>query len=145
MYCHLPFLLITTWLSTLWYDGAGSENSISKWRKKCLELLLFKQRISLLIGWESCNLKIIYNIRHSLNTQQKLHVCDILVLLNFADPVYDPCLNSTDCGRIQVVSNSCLRLIYRIRRRLHNTHKLSAVTWLCIQPVYFIKLIYYLM
>lgn len=64
--------------------------------------------------------------------KQKKTLCDSLVLsrFNFADTVYGPCIDASDRRRIQVVQNSCLRLIYGIRRRQHISHKLVDAGWL---------------
>ena len=50
--------------------------------------------------------------------------------MNHCDSVYGPCLDSTDARRIQKLQNSCLRLIYGIRRRYRISHKLRNITWL---------------
>lgn len=59
-------------------------------------------------------------------------LCETLVLspLNFCDTVYGPCLDSYDTKRVQKLQNSCLRLIFGIRRRDRVSHKLKEIGWL---------------
>lgn len=49
---------------------------------------------------------------------------------NFCSSVYAPCLDAADVYRIQKVQNSCLRLMYNIRRRDHITPYLKRSGWL---------------
>lgn len=59
-------------------------------------------------------------------------LCDSLVLSHFnhCDTVYGPCIDSTEARRIQKVQNSCLRLIFGIKRRQRISYKLKTVGWL---------------
>lgn len=94
--------------------------------------LRFKQHVTskLKIGYS--RLKMIYSHRHCLNQDIKKMLCDSLVLspLNYCDSIYGPCLDSVDVRRIQKLQNSCLRLIFGIRRREHISHKLREAKWL---------------
>lgn len=77
-------------------------------------------------------LKLIYNQRKYLSKDIKKVLCDSLVLSNFnhCDVVYGPYLDQVDFRRIQKVQNSCLRLIFGIRRRNRISHKLKDIGWL---------------
>lgn len=59
-------------------------------------------------------------------------LCESLVLsqLHYCDTVYGPCLNSLDINRIQKLQNSCLRLIFGVRKYEHISHTLKQVNWL---------------
>nr|CAI5865275.1 unnamed protein product [Callosobruchus analis] len=67
-----------------------------------------------------------------LNRKTKVLLTGSLVLsyFNFCDVVYDACIDQADVKRIQKVQNSCLRLIYGIRRGHHISHKLKETNWL---------------
>lgn len=94
--------------------------------------LRFKSHINNCIRTAYTNLKMIYNIRHFLNQKIKTILCESLVLsrFNFADTVYGPCLDAEDTRRIQVLQNSCLRLIFGVKRRQSISHKLIQISWL---------------
>ena len=94
--------------------------------------LRFKPHVNNCIRAAYMNLKMIYNNRHYLNQKVKTILCESLVLsrFNFSDSVYGPCIDSEDKRRIQVVQNSCLRLIFGIRRRQNISHKLLDIGWL---------------
>lgn len=59
-------------------------------------------------------------------------LCDLLVLshFNYCDFIYGQCLDLNDKNRIQKVQNSCLRLIFGLRKFDHISHKLCEVKWL---------------
>lgn len=67
-----------------------------------------------------------------LNYRSKVLLCDSLVLsqFNYCDAVYGPCLSVESSRRIQVVQNSCLRLIFGLDRKQHISHKLNVIPWL---------------
>lgn len=94
--------------------------------------LKFKLHINNCIRIAYMNLKMIYNNRHFLSQKVKIILCESLVLsrFNFCDTVYGPCINAEDARRIQVAQNSCLRLIFGIRRHQHISHKLTEIKWL---------------
>nr|CAI5835546.1 unnamed protein product [Callosobruchus analis] len=77
-------------------------------------------------------LKTIYQNRQYLSMSMKKILCDSLVLshLNYGDVIYDSCLTVSDAFRIQKLQNSCLRLIFGIRKYDHITHKLNDAHWL---------------
>jgi len=94
--------------------------------------LRFKEHINskLKIGYSA--LKMIYSHRHYLSQNTKKMLCEALVLspLNYCDSIYGPCLDALDSRRIQKLQNSCMRLIFGIRRREHISHKLKELKWL---------------
>jgi hypothetical protein len=94
--------------------------------------LRFKEHISskLKIGYLA--LKMIYSHRHYLSQATKKMLCEALVLspLNYCDSIYGPCLDVLDTRRTQKLQNSCMSLIFGIRRREHISHKLKELKWL---------------
>ena len=59
-------------------------------------------------------------------------LCESLVLsvFNYGDILYSPFLTQNLKYKIQKVQNSCLRLIYGVRRRDHISHLLPVTKWL---------------
>lgn len=94
--------------------------------------LRFKEHITQLLKKCYTSLKIIYSLRSYLTYDIKKMLCDSLILsqFNYCDSVYGPCLDSVDIRRIQKVQNSCLRLIFGIKRGKRITHKLKDIGWL---------------
>lgn len=79
-----------------------------------------------------CNLKLIYSNRSFLTRRIKSILCESLVLshFNYGDAIYSPLINTIAVRKIQKIQNSCLRLIFGIRRYEHVTHKLNELQWL---------------
>lgn len=94
--------------------------------------LRFREHIKLKVRKAYCTLKLIYNHRYSLTSDIKKMLCDTLVLSHFnhCDVVYGPCIDSAGSRRIQRMQNSCLRLIYGVRRTQRISHFLSNAGWL---------------
>lgn len=94
--------------------------------------LKFSQHVTLKLKVGYSALKTIYSQKNYLSVNIKKMLCDALVLspLNFCDTIYGPCLDCSDTYRIQKLQNSCLRLIFGIRRREHISHKLKDAGWL---------------
>lgn len=94
--------------------------------------LKYRLHIRNLIRTAYFNLKMLYHSRHYLNKKLKTILCESLVLsrFNYCDTIYGPSLDSIDKRRIQVLQNSCLRLIFGIARREHISHKLLELKWL---------------
>jgi len=94
--------------------------------------LRFKDHVTRCIQRAYGNLKLIYSQRHSLTVEVKKLLCETLVLsqFNYADVVYGPCLDAFDVYRIQKVQNSCLRLIFGIRKYDRISHTLAKIKWL---------------
>lgn len=59
-------------------------------------------------------------------------LCEQLVLsqVNYCDTIYGPCLRHSEARRIQRLQNSCLRLIYGIRKYDRISHTLKLNNWL---------------
>lgn len=97
--------------------------------------LRFKDHISRCLRNAFIKLKLIFNNRYCLNRKIKVMLCETLVLsqFNYCDTVYDTCIDSEDSKRIQRMQNSCLRLIFGIRKFSKITHKLSDVNWLSMK------------
>nr|CAH7750229.1 unnamed protein product [Callosobruchus chinensis] len=95
-------------------------------------VLRFKPHVNNCIKNAYLNIKMLYPHRHVFSAKVKTALCESYVLsrFNYADVVYGPCLDAEDARRIQVVQNSCLRLIFGIRRRQAITHKLKDCGWL---------------
>lgn len=94
--------------------------------------LRFEKYINNIIHRSYFSLKLIYGIRHYLTLKIKLMLCESLVLskFNYADTVYGPNLTSQYKRKIQTVQNSCLRLIFGVRRLQRISHKLKNAGWL---------------
>lgn len=94
--------------------------------------LRFRAHIARCIKVAYLNLKLIYSNRFFLSKKTKIILCESLVLsrFNFCDFVYGPCILARDKHRIQVIQNSCMRLIFGIRRRQHISHRLDELGWL---------------
>ena len=78
------------------------------------------------------SLKVIYQNRSILDRHVKSVLCEQLVLsqLSYCDVVYGPCLRSLEIRRIQKLQNSCLRLIFGIRKYSRISHTLKLNNWL---------------
>uniref|UniRef100_A0A1Y1M988 Reverse transcriptase domain-containing protein n=1 Tax=Photinus pyralis TaxID=7054 RepID=A0A1Y1M988_PHOPY len=94
--------------------------------------LRFKQHITAISRRAFGNLKLIFNHRQSLSYHLKVLLCESLVLSNFnyCDSVYGPCLDRSDTDRIQKIQNSCLRLIFGVKKYERISHKIKEVGWL---------------
>lgn len=92
----------------------------------------YKKHISECLRRAYCNLKEIYSIRRALDSKAKSLLCNSLVLshFNYCDIVYGPCLDSRDRSRIQKLQNSCLRLVFGLRKFDRISHKLNDLRWL---------------
>nr|CAI5862090.1 unnamed protein product [Callosobruchus analis] len=80
------------------------------------EELRFSERIKHKLQTAYFNLKSIYQSREKTALR--------------CDTIYDECLKSSDKYRIQKLQNSCLRLLYCIRKYDHISHKLKDANWL---------------
>lgn len=80
--------------------------------------LRFTEHISNCIRKAFVNLKLVFNQRHLLSQDLKKMLCDSLVLsqFTFCDTLYGPCLLERDARRIQMMQNSCVRMICGIRK-----------------------------
>lgn len=80
--------------------------------------LRFTDHINLCLQKAYINLKLLFQHRHVLTRNLKSMLCNSLVLshLNFCDAVYGPCITARVAGRIQKLQNSCIRLIFGIRK-----------------------------
>ena len=78
------------------------------------------------------NLKLIFPHRSYLSKKIKIKICNSLVLshFSFCSPIYDACITNELSMKIQVAQNSCLRLIYGVRKYQHISHKLKEAHWL---------------
>lgn len=94
--------------------------------------LRFTTHISKCLQKSFLGLKSIFQNRHFLPKALKVTLCDSLVLshFNFCDSLYNPCITAADSGRIQRMQNSCLRMIYGIRKYQPISHKLKDTKWL---------------
>lgn len=97
--------------------------------------LRFSQHISKCLQKAYSSLRLIYTNRTVLSPRIKAILCDSLVLSNFnhCDVVYNSCITSADKNRIQKMQNSCLRLIFGIRKYDRISHTLRDTKWLDMQ------------
>lgn len=92
----------------------------------------FSEHVSKRLQIAYMNLKLIFQHRRVLNKQLKTALCEAFVLsqLTFCDTVYGPCISSLVAGRIQKLQNSCVRLIFGIRKYDHISHAFVENGWL---------------
>lgn len=88
--------------------------------------LRFHDNISHLIKKSISALKTIFMHKRVLDSPTKPMLCEALVLSNFAhcEDFYNFCITQRDKRRIQMVQNSCIRLIYSLRGRRDVTAQL---------------------
>lgn len=103
--------------------------SLGLWIDKDLR---FTYHISRNLQKAYANLKAIYQNRLILDSKTKILLCESLVLsqMNYCDVIYDKCLNNVDINRIQKLQNSCLRLIFGIRKYDHISYTFQHIKWL---------------
>lgn len=96
------------------------------------EDLRFTKHISNCLKKAYLGLRTIYHHRQFLNKNNKIKLCEALVLshLNYCDVVYGSSIYSSDVGRIQKLQNGCLRLIFGIRKYEHISHTFRDINWL---------------
>lgn len=77
-------------------------------------------------------LKVIYGNRMFLDRKTKHLLCELLVLSRFhyCVSLYGSYISAYNARRLEKIQNSCLRLIFGVRRRHHISHKLSDLKWL---------------
>lgn len=94
--------------------------------------LRFKDHVSSILKKAYLALKLIYIHRQYLGQDVKKLLCDSLVLsqCNYCDVVYGWCLDYSDRARLQKLQNSCIRLIFGIRRGNRVSYKLRELAWL---------------
>lgn len=97
--------------------------------------LRFRSHVNKLIQKAYYALKLIYGNRHCLPQKTKVMLCETLVLslFHFADSLYGPSLTLLYRTKIQKIQNSCLRLIFGIRKRERISHKLRELGWLSME------------
>ena len=98
------------------------------------ENLRFDAHINKCVSRAYASLRSIYTNRKFINKNTKRLLCDTMVLthFNYASPLYYPFLSSVLKSKIQKVQNSCLRLMFGLRRRDHVSCKLAEADWLCM-------------
>lgn len=94
--------------------------------------LKFDKHVNDLVRRSYASLKLIYTNRYMLNLKTKQRLCESLVLsnANYCDVLYNPFISSACARKLQKLQNSCIRLIFGIRRRDHVSHKLTELQWL---------------
>lgn len=92
----------------------------------------FREHVKKLVQRAISSLKLLYSNRHILNYKLKKTLCEALVLSNFnyCDFIYGPCLDFADRKRIQMIQNSCCRLIFGLRKFDHVSHTINKLLWL---------------
>nr|CAI5831457.1 unnamed protein product [Callosobruchus analis] len=58
---------------------------------------------------------------------------------NLSDYLHVPCITESYKRKIQIAQNSCLRLIYGIRRQVPVSHKLKETNWLNMEARRFLR------
>ena len=97
--------------------------------------LRFKDYVKKIIQRSYLSLKILYNNRHILSFGLRKMLCESLVLSNFnyCDFIYGPCLDAMDINRIQKVQNTCLRVIFGLRKFDHISYTFKEISWLTMK------------
>lgn len=87
------------------------------------EHLRFEKHITNTVSNCFYRLKVLYQVRESLNMENRIRLCDALVLskFNYMDVVYGPRLLVRTQQLIQRVQNSCARFCFNIPPRTHVT------------------------
>lgn len=95
-------------------------------------VLRFHEHINTKIKTAFFKLKLIYSQKSYLNSSLKRMLCDSLVLsaFNYCDVLYNSCITKHDASRIQLIQNSCARLVCGIRRGNPISHKIKEIGWL---------------
>lgn len=94
--------------------------------------LRFSEHINNCIRRAFANLKLVFAQRSHLNEKLKKLLCDSIVLshFNYGDALYGPCLLNIDARRIQLMQNSCIRLICGLRGRERGVSaKIREIGW----------------
>lgn len=96
--------------------------------------LKYSEYVSMIIRRAYCNIKLIYSNRDFFDISTKKLLCDSIVLshFNYVDVVYGPALSVKDSRRLQLVQNSCIRLVYGLRRSEHISGYMRNLGWLNI-------------
>ena len=94
--------------------------------------LKFQDHINSCLKKTYLSLKYIYSIRQFITMKTKIMLRESLILshFNYADVVYSPFLAYHLQMRVQRVQNSCIRLIFGLRRRDHVSNNLKSIGWL---------------
>lgn len=94
--------------------------------------LRFREHTNKLVQKCYLALRNLFRNRFLLNKdiRKKLSESLVLSILNYADIIYGPCLDTRTAGRIQKIQNNCVRLVFNLTRRDHVTCKLNELGWL---------------
>lgn len=97
--------------------------------------LRFSRHISNCLLKAYASLRNLYQFRSILSKSSKILLCESTVLsyMNYCDAVYGPCLTAFDKNRIQVLQNSCLRLIHGLRKYDSVSYTLKTTGWLSME------------
>lgn len=92
----------------------------------------YQKHINNCIKKAYASIKLIYPHREYLSISTKALLCESLVLshFSFCSEIYGPAINRDTCSKIQRVQNSCIRLIFGIRKYEHVSYKLNELSWL---------------
>lgn len=95
----------------------------------------FSEHVTHIVKNAFSKIKLIYNSRNLLSVKNKTMLCESLVLsnLNYADVVYGPFLNVYEKTRLQRIQNTCIRLIFGLRKYDHISLKFRELNWLNMQ------------
>lgn len=97
--------------------------------------LKFSDHVTYIVKNAFCKLKLIYNARNVLSIKNRTVLCQSLVLshLNYADVVFGPFLSAYESTRLQRIENTCIRLIFGLRKFDHISSKFRDLNWLNMQ------------
>nr|CAI5861082.1 unnamed protein product [Callosobruchus analis] len=83
-------------------------------------------------------LRVLFANKQILNRNLKKDLCEKLVLpkILYAMVVYFPCITAVDIKRLQIIQNTCSRLIHNLRKFDHISHTFSTLRWLNIKNLF---------
>nr|CAI5862155.1 unnamed protein product [Callosobruchus analis] len=100
--------------------------------------LRFREHVSKLVKSCFITLKILFANRHVLNYSLKKNLCECLVLskINYGLIVFYPYLDQVSARRLQLIQNTCCRLIYGLRKYDHVSPCFAGLKWLDLKNCY---------
>lgn len=92
----------------------------------------YRQQMNIYIRNAYINLKKLFPHRSILSTKAKTALCEAFILSQFTycASLYHPAIDKHTEYRIQKIQNSCIRLIFGLRKYDHVSHKLKQLGWL---------------
>nr|CAI5840107.1 unnamed protein product [Callosobruchus analis] len=102
------------------------------------ENLRFERHVQMVLKGCYATLRLLYANRDILDKTIRKKLCESLVMskINYALAVYYPCLTTQNTRRLQIMQNTCSRLINNLRKFDHISHTLYEMKWLNVKNLY---------